>query len=383
MHKIGIVSYYRNINFGSVLQACALQMAIRKFGYDCEHIRYFSIRSRKQKIFALIKNPFIFIVLRKLLSLYKKNASPETELRRSNFSRFVDDNVRESEMFCTTDDLARTEKIYDAVICGSDQIWAPNQFNEWYYINFISNKCKKIAYAPSIGLPVIPDDLKNKIAYLIKDIGYLSVREKEGAQIVHALTGIDVPVVLDPTLLISKDDWLGKVQKSTALDEPYILCLFLGENPQYRKSVEEYRQATGRKIVALPFAKSDYNWGDVVMADAGPLEFIDLVNNAAIVFTDSFHGAAFSMNLNKPFYVFMRFTEDHPICQNSRIRNLLSIFDLQSRLINAGATVTEMDIDIDYATVNAILEKERIKSLTYLQTSLRDSIVKSKSAGHA
>ena len=381
MHKIGIVSYYRNINFGSALQACALQMAIRKFGYDCEHIRRFPRRSRKQKFFALIKNPFI--VFRKLVWFYKKIASPKTELRRNNFSRFVHENIQESEIFCTTDDLARTEKNYDAVVCGSDQIWAPNQFNEWFYINFISNKCKKIAYAPSIGLPLIPDDLKDKVASLIKDIGYLSVREKEGAQIVYELTGIDVPVVLDPTLLISKDEWLGKVQKSTAPDEPYILCLFLGENTQHRKSVEEYRQATGRKIVAIPFAKCDYTWGDVVMADAGPLEFIDLVKNASIVFTDSFHGAAFSMNLNKPFYAFMRFAEDHPICQNSRIRNLLNIFGLQSRLIDDGATVTEMDIDIDYATVNEILEKKRAKSLTYLQTSLRDSIVKSKSAGHA
>jgi len=371
MRKIGIVSCYRNINFGSALQACALQMAIRKLGYDCEHIR-FSGRNRKQKIFALIKNPFLGF--RKFIRFFKNKLSPTTELRRNSFSRFLDENIQESEVVYTADNLRRTEKIYDAVVCGSDQIWAPNQFNEWYYINFIPNKCKKIAYAPSIGLPVIPDDLKDKVSSLIKDIGYLSIREKEGSQIVHELTGIDVPVVLDPTLLISKDEWLGKVQKSTAPDEPYILCLFLGENPQHQKSVEAYKQATGHKLVVLPFAKCDYTWGDVVMSNAGPLEFIDLVKNASIVFTDSFHGAAFSMNLNKPFYVFMRFAEDHPICQNSRIRNLLNIFGLHSRLIDDGATVTEIEIDINYATVNEILEKERAKSLTYLQTSLRESI---------
>ena len=93
------------------------------------------------------------------------------------------------------------------------------------------------------------------------------------------------------------------------------------------------------------------------MPDAGPLEFIDLVNNAAIVFTDSFHGAAFSINLNKQFYLFMRFTEDHPICQNSRIRSLLSIFELQSHLIDDGMTVTERDVEIDYEVVNEILKR--------------------------
>ena len=127
MHKIGIVSYYRNINFGSALQACALQMAIRKFGYDCEHIRRFSGKSRKQKIVALLKNPFL--VFRRLLRFCKKIASRETESRRSNFSRFVDENIQESNIFYTTYGLARTEKIYDAVVCGSGQIWAPNQFD--------------------------------------------------------------------------------------------------------------------------------------------------------------------------------------------------------------------------------------------------------------
>ncbi len=176
MKKVGIVSYYRDINFGSALQASAMQMAIRGLGYDCEHIRCFFGRSRKQKILALLTNPFP-ILKNKLVWYYKKVTSPENAMRREKFAQFVTENIKESEKIYTPSDVALTTEIYDAFVCGSDQIWAPNLFNEWFYINFISEKHKKIAYAPSIGLPVIPDHLKDKMATLIRNIGYLSIRE--------------------------------------------------------------------------------------------------------------------------------------------------------------------------------------------------------------
>ena len=162
-----------------------------------------------------------------------------------------------------------------------------------------------------------------------------------------------------------------------------MLCFFLGANQQHRKSVEEYQKKTGLKIVVLPFSDIDYAWGDIIMNHAGPLEFIDLMSRAAMIFTDSFHGAAFSINFNKPFYVFLRFTDEHPICQNSRIRNLLDIFKLHNRLIRDGASVPENIGDIDYLGVNKILEIERIKSINYLRDSLESSIHECKSSRNA
>jgi hypothetical protein len=293
------------------------------------------------------------------------------------YSQFITQNIKESEKIFRPDNLFLTNDIYDAFICGSDQIWAPNSFKEYFYINFIQDKYKKIAYAPSIGLSKIPDNLIKKMASLISEIGYLSIREQEGAKIVRELTGLNIPVVLDPTLLIDKEEWLGKIKKSTVPKEPYILCLFLGENPQHRQLVETYRQAKGYKIVVLPFRKLDCFWGDITREDAGPLDFIDLVNNAAMVFSDSFHGAAFALNLNRPFGVFMRFSEDHPICQNSRIRNLLDLFSLQKRLIRDEGSFEGIDADIDYAVVNEKLAAERARSLSYLQNALNDSIAAS------
>jgi hypothetical protein len=377
MNKIGIVSYYRNINFGSAFQACAMQMAIRKLGYECEHIKFFFGRSRGQRLLALMKNPFPFLK-NKLGRYYKKVVFPEYFMRRDKFAQFVTENIKESEKIYTSENIAHSNTIYDAFVCGSDQIWAPNQFNEWFYINFISESSKKIAYAPSIGLPVIPDHLKDKMATLIGNIGHLSIREREGATIIRELTGLEVPVVLDPTLLISKEEWLAKVVNRKAPKEPYILCLFLGENPEHREVVDAYKMTRGYKNVVIPFRKGDYTWGDTIMAEAGPLDFLDLVNNASMVFTDSFHGAAFALNLNRPFGVFMRFADDHPICQNSRIRNLLDLFALHSRLVRDARSLRGIDSDIDYAVVNEKLVEERAKSLDYLSNALRNSTIRSR-----
>jgi hypothetical protein len=377
MKRIGIISYYKTLNYGSVLQACAMQMVIRGVGYKCEHIRGDLQKKFHEKIITIIKDPLG--VLKKKTKYYLKElTSVENKNRRSNYEKFIKDNLKESPIAYAKKELYLSEKRYDAFVCGSDQIWAPNQFNEFFYINFISDKSKKIAYAPSIGLPKIPDELKDRVAELISDIGFVSIREQEGAEIVKELTGINAPVVLDPTLLITKEEWVAKIDKSKAPALPYILCLFLGENPEHRKAAEMYSQAKGYKIVVLPFRKKDYQWGDIIMKDAGPVDFIDLVNNAAMVFSDSFHGAAFAVNLNKPFCVFMRFSEDHPLCQNSRIRNLLQIFGLQDRLVQDDVSVDDMDKTINYETVNDILKNERQRSLNYLKCSLEDSLNESE-----
>lgn len=377
MSRIGIVSYYHNINYGSALQACALQMAIRKLGYECAHIRRDTTKTSIQKLRELLTKPHL-VAKRKLSYYYKKASSRKSHLRRKRFQEFVHENIRESEVGYKPDQLSLCEDTYDAFICGSDQIWAPNQFDEWFYLSFVSNKFKKIAYAPSIGLPSIPENLRDRVSQLIKNIAYLSIREKQGADLVKDLTGLEIPVVLDPTLLINKKDWLAIAQGSLRPQKPYILCLFLGDNPSHRKTAESLAAGNNLNLAVLPFRSTDYGWGDHTISDAGPAEFIDLINNAAVVLTDSFHGAAFSLNLNKPFFVFMRFTDNHPICQNSRIINLLNTFSLQTRLISSDDPQQVPDVPMDFACINDVLFSERARSLQYLKSSIESSLLESQ-----
>ncbi|GAF70280.1 unnamed protein product, partial [marine sediment metagenome] len=149
--------------------------------------------------------------------------------RIDEFKAFVKQHIDENHhLYESIRDLKAANTIYDAFICGSDQIWAPNLFHEWSYLSFVDGKHRKIAYAPSIGLPTIPDTLKPRMASLIKEIRYLSVREKQGAEIINELTGIQVPIVLDPTLLINRNKWI-RMLTETKLQEPYVLCYLLGE----------------------------------------------------------------------------------------------------------------------------------------------------------
>lgn len=374
MRKIAIITVYTNINYGSALQSYALQSIIKELGYQCENIKYIPKRKFSSRLISVIKDPSRII----------GRLFPGGSIGRcKRFRDFVNKHIDKSDhCYRSIDELKLTNELYDVFVCGSDQIWAPNLFNEVYYLSFVDNNYKKIAYAPSIGLPIIPNNLKSHMALLLRGIKYLSVREKQGADIIKELTGIDVPVVLDPTLLIRKNKWVS-VASETKIKGEYILCYFLGGNIKHRELVEKYKQKTGYKIVVLPFSACDYSWGDITLKDVGPLEFVGLVNNARIIFTDSFHGALFSINLNRPFNVFMRFTEDHILCQNSRIVNILDMLGLSHRLVRDDALEIKNDSNIDYESVNKILETKRKHSADYLKTSLRESISWSEKNKHA
>lgn len=368
--KVGIVTNFKNCNYGSVLQSYALQTIINDLGYDCENLAYDFTNNEittASLLTRIIKNPNL--IYQKIKRI--KNGQ---DRRWDNFVSFLNNYIKVNpRVFRSIGELKNTNNIYNAFICGSDQIWAPNQFNELYYLSFVNNREHKIAYAPSIGLPSIPDNLKYKMSELIKGIKYLSIRERQGADIVKELTGIDIPVVLDPTLLFNKNGWLN-IAKESKINKPYILCYFLGENPIHRKMADEYSKKTGLKKLVLPFVKDDYLWGDILHKSAGPMEFINLINNANIVFTDSYHGLLFSINFNKQFRAFMRFDSNDILCQNSRIINVLNTFNLQNALVNDHADKSINYSEIDFLNANKKLEDMRKFSLDFLQNSLSESL---------
>ena len=256
MKKIGIVTVYRNINYGSKLQSYALQKILYDLGFECENLKIdFSENDQLKKINPLSK-----------ISLYLKNPAKifyrrKKLLRIKKFEEYLQENIKES--IYTTNEVKKlilnNDSPYSYYICGSDQIWAPNQFNKDYFLNFVSDSDLKIAYAPSIGLPTIPKELINDYRKLISDIGHLSIREKDGAEIIKRITGKDIPVVFDPTLLLTKQEWLEHSIDNN--QKNYILCYFLGENKEHRKWVEKLKKQTGYKILVLPFKKIDYCWG--------------------------------------------------------------------------------------------------------------------------
>ena len=357
MKKIGIVTNYANTNYGSALQSFALQFKLSTLGYSCENIRY----SYGKKVSKLM---LIRIILGRV-----KRWSLACQDRKDRFRIFRRNFIQEGScLYTNLDELEDTNRIYDGFICGSDQIWAPNQFDEWYYLSFVERDKPKIAYAPSIGLPVIPSRLQDSMRDLILRIDSVSIREEQGAEIIQNLADVDAPVVLDPTLLLNKKQWM-KVASKCEVKGDYAFCYLLGENPTHRRAARAYCDEHRLRLVA-PFAKGDMSLFDDVLAGIGPGEFLDLISKASVVLTDSFHGAAFSVNFEKDFYVFLRFSVGDKLCQNSRVYNLLDTFDLRDRLISSESGVVEERSVINYNAVSDVLGKWRSASVDYLVKAL-------------
>lgn len=364
MGKIGIITIYGNINYGSKLQSYALQRTLEKLGYYGENIiiNISGQKNQRKKLWSVIRKPTI---------IFKFISRTKYHKRAKLFDDYLKNNINVSEFTVKDIQTANQHGIqhYYKYICGSDQIWAPNQFNENYFLSFVSDIGNKIAYAPSIGLPKIPKELIVKYKELIGRIDFVSIREEDGANIIKRITGKEVPVVVDPTLLLAKDDW-RKHSISPKVKSPYILCYFLGSNKNHRRWVEKLSKKTGYEIFVLPFATYDFYWGDKRIFEAGPREFLGLVDGAEIICTDSFHGMLFSINLNKEFYSFLRFKEGDKLNQNSRVLNFLEKLNLKNRIVDLN--VNNDYEPIKWSQVNSQIEAERAKSLEFLKQSLRE-----------
>ena len=199
----------------------------------------------------------------------------------------------------------------------------------------------------------------------------LSTREISGQKIIKELTGKNVQVVCDPTLLFDAEGWTKMIPDQNVINEPYIFCYFLGTNSVHRKIANEFREQTGLKIVSCPFldnyVECDLDFADIQLFDMDSEEFVNLIRHAEYILTDSFHGTVFSILHHKKFMTFNRF-DAGANSRNSRIDSLCTLLELSDRRYNGN--VMTIKNDIDYIGVERNLEKLRAASITYLKKAL-------------
>lgn len=366
--RIGIVTVFGNPNFGSNLQSYALQTYLKQLGVCCENIVLFKSKKSQSQIRKILQS--IRCVLLMIISPNKYIKYKNHKKRKEVYQKYVDQYIQAGK---NIEEVIKEEMQdrppYDKYICGSDQIWAPNQYNPVFFLSFCKDKNRKIAYAPSIGLPNIPHNLIDDYKTHLNDFLYLSIREKEGAHLVKEMINKEIPVVLDPTLLLCGKEWMNHSKNLNPIGGSYVLVYFIGNNESFRKQVEYYAKELNCKIVVLPSNRYDIEWGDVVLYDAGPQEFISLISNSKYVFTDSFHGTAFAVNLHKPFITFLRFSSGNILNQNSRVISFLSIIESSDHIYNDGLKLQEVK-PINWDKVDRILKVEREKSMAYIQKAI-------------
>ena len=347
-------------NFGTFLQAYALQQSLIKIGC-CNRIL-----SDKKIVDTFFPNNWKSIIsnfVNRATSLF--NAFEKGQ-RRSN--RAYDDFARR---FLKIDyDWKNFEELnhkYDIFICGSDQIWSPIvPFDAYFYLDFTTKK--KIAYAPSIGSSVYPQEKVSQIKPYLLKFSHLSIREEQGKEILEKQFGLTCQTVLDPTLLLDKEEWEKFI--TVEKDQNYILCYFLTFNEVYWKFVQQFANEKGLLLKALIIHPQDLNYVDEPLY-VGPKGFLNAIKNSRYFFTDSFHGSVFAVHFEKQFVAFKRFKETSEQNQNSRIVNLFKKLGLTDLFVSeSDLSKVNIDTKIDFSAVKEKLSLEQSKSLKYLQQAI-------------
>lgn len=378
MEKIGIVTSARELNYGAILQAYALQRIISDFGFDSKLLWWSNQRNshrdiRIRKLLAMfvtyVRNPGI---MNKSVKAYghtfEKSMTQNTiELFEKFEKEFL--NIE----FLSYGQMKRFAAAEDcrSVIAGSDQIWNSYAIyvDPFYYLQF-APKNKRIAYAPSLGKNDIPDYNKQKIMRYVNEINHLSVREETGRILLSEITDKKIEVVLDPSLLFDSGVW-KTIEGKMNIPQEYILLYFLDQpNTECVNKIKEITQKYDLPVLALPYEIPSFSGiEDIRYVDAGPAEFLSLIANAKLILTDSFHGTAFSINYNKTFLTFDRQYGNNQ-SQASRIVDLLRTFELTDHFISGDISL--QNITIDYSPINHRLKQLREKSIRYLKDAIED-----------
>jgi len=380
MNKIGLLSVY-NHNYGSILQVYALQNVLINMGFDVKVILYQKTNIFKQAIRlfyvpllkSIVKNKYKIFYCK----LFKNKFYLEVLVpREQEFTRFVAKNIRFSRIYRGRAGLIEANNDFDVFVLGSDQVWNPmNLGSDYFTMTFIKMDKKKITYAPSFGVAVIPAHQRKKTTEYLQRIDYISVREITRQNIVKELTGRNVPIVVDPTILLSRNVW-DKERGEPLFKEKYIMCYFISTIPSHREFAKKLAEKTGLKIVTIPYVdeytKVDEKFGDIV-PKAGPLQFVNLISNAEYVCTDSFHGTIFSILYGRTFFTFRRYAEDVKDSTNSRLSSILHLLGLEQRMFDSADNLDENLLrPVNYVKPNKLLEQLRKESQAYLENALRE-----------
>lgn len=390
MKKVAIVSCYFQRNYGSMLQAYATQMALDKMGIANETIDVsgFSGEIKKAKTKYFLKACLTSdIILSKfgmaknvlLKKLSQSDYVMKIQVRNQKFDVFCRSKFYLSEKYTSKVELSKKCKNnYSAILVGSDQLWLPgNIAADYYTLNFVPDDMNSIAYATSFGQSSLPKDTAKKASIFLKRIKHIGVREESGQVLVKQLAGRRVPVVCDPTLLFTGEEWMVIQKEAAIIKEPYILCYFLGNNSQHREFAKRLKKETGCKIIALThideYVKCDDNYADITPYDIDPADFLNLIRNASYVCTDSFHCSLFSILYKKSFFAFHRYTKSTKHSTNSRLDTLFKLAGITGRLKNGDEDISDcLKQKIDFEKVHEKLASVRKASYDYLSKALAD-----------
>lgn len=388
--KVGVVTIVDYTNYGNRLQNYAVQEILRGLGHDPVTIRNFPITVTEPR------HPWQDVpdappvppqpladadkglkgLARRLRRRYaptgkeraRKKEFADKAGRAARLVAFSRAHIRETDFTMFRDAPAeRLDAAFDRLVVGSDQVWNP-MMRKHFDLDFLTfaRPEKRISFSASMGVSRIPEASESFYAERLAGFAHLSVREEAAAAEVRRLTGRDALVTLDPTQVLETEAWRRLARPHASRPKGrYLLTYFLGERtPAYRRLIEDVARRSGLEVVHLndPEMRALYN------ADAA--EFIGLIADAALFFTDSFHGVIFSVAFDTPFVSFPRV--DERASMSSRLDTLLGTLGLGHRRYrdDLDAEAVGRMLEPDYADAHAVIAAKRLEALAFLDRAL-------------
>lgn len=372
MKKISLITIFDNPNFGTYLQALALGIVIKHLGAEIEIVHY--ERPTWHKYSKLFRMSSLYRGLI-LLKAYLKN--DESYLQRYKCRKFVEKYIKVCGPYFSYTQLCNHPPKADIYLTGSDQVWNTTHnkgIDKSYYLGYAPSGAKKVAYGASIGMSEIPNEYQDETKRLLSLYYAISVREALNVSILKNM-GIDSCTVLDPTLLLNKDEWDKYVNKKINIEKPYIL-VYSVESKERDKEVgliaRNIANAKSWDVIEVNYfgPNKQIPYCDKHFYYATPDIFITLISQASFVVVSSFHGTVFSINYNKQFITVA------PDRFSSRIDGILKMTGLTKRKIissqeNYLGIVNE---NIDFTNVNFILKQERKKSFDFINEKILNNL---------
>lgn len=390
MKKIGLAVVTYKDNFGSALQTYATQYTLNQLGYETCIFDIEGVHKdiNKKKIMFYLSRVFEKderkYLLDNLISRFRKktNAASDkyAENMRVRHRMYVDFNKKWLKFFPRVNGwkaLTSQSSSCSHVVVGSDQLWRPSNIAGCYFtLEFVPDNIDKIALSTSFGVSDLPKSIRPHAKKFLNRINSISVREDTGRKIVYKLTGKKIPVVCDPTMLLTAEQWMEIQEEKPFTDGKYILVYFMGDNPEHRDFVRRLKAATGYKVVGLlhgaTYLSVDEGLADEEPYNVGPSEFINLIRNAEYMCTDSFHGTVFSILNRTQFFSFRRYEDTSEFSTNDRLHTLLKWTGLSERMLYGNEEIAQsMDLSINWDSVSDRISERRKAAKEYLIDALK------------
>lgn len=367
--KIKTITCHDVYNYGASLQAYALQEYLISQGHDVEIIDYkpdymrihynFWFIHEKSRYYSLAKKSWF---IHFMLCCYFAPKKYSTYGRKKKFDKFTQQYLHITKRYNSYTVLKSISPVADIYIAGSDQIWncsLPNGNDAAYFLQFGKKEVKRIAYAASFGIPEIPEENSKQMKVWLDKFDAISVREKTGLDILNKI-GVSGIEVVDPVYLLTKEQWCKFAGEKKVYDNKYILIYDLTiKDYRLKEEAQRLSQIFGYKIISIdgmhkcPYAQKN-------ISDAGPQEFVNLINNAEYIITNSFHATSFSIILNRPFVTYYKNSNI------SRIADLLKNTNLVQHL-----NPSKAKYDFEWDKINKKLEEMRSASYLYLKNNIK------------